>query len=249
METILVLFILSFVAGVIAGFGGSSAFIPIVGLIFLTSLTTTEISGTAATSFFIATLFGSVLYWKSGDHDRQLLSLLVPPAIIGTQIGVYINGFITPVLFNRVIGIIAIILGVLLLRPILLTKTTEISFDKTSVHGKVSLIFFGLFVGVIAGLTGIGGIPLIVPALLIFNIHPLTSIATGFAVPTFNTLFTSIAYIRQGAVQFDYVLYIAVPFALAQIIGWKISRRIDITNLKFVLAIFNILLGGYLLIY
>lgn len=246
METILILVTLSLLAGAIAGFGGSSAFIPIIALILITPLTTTEISGTAATSFFIATFFGTYLYWRSGNHNKTILTILIPPALIGTQIGVYINSFISADAFNLIIGTIAIILAILLLRPILLTETDTISINTNAIHGKLLLITLGLTVGIIAGITGIGGIPLIVPTLIILNINPLTSISTGFAVATFNTFITSISYIRQGSVQFEYVLYIGIPFALAQTIGWKYSQKVNKTHLKIGLSIFNMLLGLYM---
>lgn len=248
MDSILILIILSIISGAIAGMGGSSAFIPIVGLISLTSLTQTEVSGTIAASFFIATLFGSLLYTKSGDQRKDILLVIIPPGIIGTQIGVYLNTIISEIVFTTLTASVAIILGSILLKTSLFGKKNKNSYNINigTVRGKIIVVGLGIFVGIVAGVTGIGGIPIIVPVLLILNINHMTSIATGFTVATFNTFGTSITYFTKGAIQFEYVLYIGVPFAVAQIIGWRLARNINIKGLKVSLGIFNILLGAYL---
>lgn len=248
METIVFIIIISFIAGVIAGFGGSSAFLPIVGLIVLTTLNPAQISGTIATSFFIATLFGTFLYWRSGNHNIKILSILIPPGLIGTQMGVHINSYINNEIFTIITAIIAIILGILLLKPYIIKSENNYDIKLKSNKGKVILLSIGLSVGIVAGITGIGGIPIIVPTLLLLQVNPLTSIASGFAVATANTFVTSLTYISQGVVQFDYVLYIGVSFGLAQIIGWKISHKISIDKLKLILGVFNVLLGCYLIL-
>lgn len=247
MEVILILVLLSIISGAIAGMGGSSAFIPIVGLISLTSLSQTEVSGTIATSFFIATLFGSLLYTKSGDQNKNILMIIVPPGIVGSQIGVYLNGIISESVFTILTATVAIVLGSILVKSSLSEKTgVSYSFNINTIKGKSIAIVLGVFVGIVAGITGIGGIPIVVPALLILDVNHMTSIATGFTVATFNTLGTSISYLFKGSVQFEYILYIGVPFAVAQIVGWKFARNININGLKVSLGIFNIILGIYL---
>lgn len=247
METILILVIISLIAGAIAGIGGSSAFIPIVGLISLTSLTQTEISGTIATSFFIATLFGSFLYMKSGDQNKNILIVMIPPGLVGTQVGVYLNNIISEYVFIVVMSTVAISLGILLINSSRNNKEKfSYKLDTDTLKSKLILVVAGLFVGIIAGVTGIGGIPIIVPLLLILGVNHMTSIATGFSVATFNTFGTSMKYFTQNVVQIEYVLFIGVPFAIAQVIGWKSARNIDINGLKVVLGVFNILLGLYL---
>ncbi len=241
MEVLIALIVISFLSGIVAGMGGSSGFIPIVGLLFLTSLSTQQISGTIATSFFIATFFGALLYWYSGHQKASLLLVLAPFGIVGTQVGTYINTFVSEDVFTVIIGGIAIILGLLLLRP---QVDFEIDFETYS--GKLLLILLGFSVGVLAGVTGIGGIPIIVPALLLFNVHPLTSIATGFAVAAVNTFSTSVSYYLRDLVEFEYILVIGIPFALAQVIGWKISPRINTHRLELYLGVFNVIMGGYL---
>lgn len=248
MNSILILIALSIVSGAVAGMGGSSAFIPIVGLISLTSLTQIQVSGTIATSFFIATLFGSLLYTKSGDQRKEILLVIIPPGIVGTQIGVYINTIISEVVFTVLTASVALVLGLILLKSSLTKnqKKNSYSINVKSFKGKIIVIGLGIFVGIIAGVTGIGGIPIIVPVLLILNVDHMTSIATGFTVATFNTFGTSVSYFIKDVIQFEYVIYIGIPFAIAQIIGWKLARDIDIKGIKISLGIFNILLGAYL---
>lgn len=248
MNTEVILIILSLFSGFIAGFGGSSAFIPIAGLISLTSFTQTQISGTISTSFFIATLFGSVLYTKSGDQNKKLLFMIVPTGLVGTQIGVFINGIVSESIFTAITALIALVLGSVLLYSSQSKGNAIDTLSLDSRKGKSLLLILGVVIGIVAGVTGIGGIPIVVPALIILGVNHMTSIATGFTVATFNTFGTSVSYIVQDAVQFEYVLYIGVPFAIAQIVGWKLARNIDISGLKIALGLFNILLGLYLVI-
>ncbi len=244
---IIIIILLSVLAGVIGGMGGPSGFIPIAALLTLTTFTQTQVSGTISASFLIATLFGAALYTISGDQNWKLLIFIIPSALIGTQVGTYINTQISEIVFLILLSGVAITLGILLLKWATSGLEKLYSLDITTLHSKLILISLGLIVGIIGGITGIGGIAIVVPVLLLLGVNPLTSIATGITQGVFTTLGTSFGYFSQGAIQFEYVLYIGVPFAVSQIIGWKIAHLIDTDKLKLSLGIFNTVFGIYLL--
>jgi len=86
---------------------------------------------------------------------------------------------------------------------------------------SVGIVIMGLLVGVLVGLTGVGGAALLTPFLILIGINPVVAVGTDLVYNSITKLFGSIQHIRQKTVNLTLVKYLAVgsiPSAVLAII-------------------------------
>lgn len=86
---------------------------------------------------------------------------------------------------------------------------------------ELSIIMMGAFVGLLVGLTGVGGAALLTPLLVLLGIQPMIAVATDLFYNSITKLFGSIQHIRQRTVHTKLVLYLAagsVPSAVIAVL-------------------------------
>ncbi len=93
----------------------------------------------------------------------------------------------------------------------------------------------GFVVGVLVGMTGVGGGALMTPLLiLLFGVTPTTAVGTDLVYATITKSFGSYQYIRRGQVNFPYVRWLVVgsiPGALLSVFvltPWLAGRGVDV---------------------
>lgn len=234
-------------SGLFGGMGGPTGFVVIATLLLFTDLNNSYLAGTTSTMFTFATASGAVLYTLSGDQDWKLVVSIVPFVMIGTQIGVYLNSILPEEAFNLFLGGLALTLGVMIIYDSRRELHSKYSLDSSSLRGKSVFASLGLVVGTIGGVTGLGGISIIVPVLIMLGIPPLVAISAAITQGVATTSTTAIRYILQGSVDFRYVVLIGIPFALAQVVGWKYAHIIKTDRLKLILGLFQVSFGIYML--
>lgn len=96
----------------------------------------------------------------------------------------------------------------------------------------------GFVVGVLVGLTGVGGGAIMTPLLiLLFGIQPTHAVGTDLAYATITKIFGSVSYIRRGQVNFPYVRWLivgSVPmslFGVMVLLPWLVDQGIDVEAL------------------
>lgn len=246
---IIFLILVGIIGGSLGGMGGPTGFLVLSVLIVFTELTHGEIAGTASTMFFMATIFGAILYTISGDQDWRITLTLVPTAIIGTKLGVHINGLLPEELFRVFIGILAITLGVVIIYREKYNITPMMNLSQSTLKGKSVLGLIGLGVGLIGGISGLGGPAIAIPVLLVVGVKPLIAITSAISSGVAITGSTSISYLLAGSVDYTYVALIGLPFAISQVAGWKYAHDIETEKLKLILGIFQLVFGVYLLFF
>ncbi|MEK8131987.1 sulfite exporter TauE/SafE family protein [Paenibacillus filicis] len=80
---------------------------------------------------------------------------------------------------------------------------------------ELELIAIGAFVGILIGLTGVGGASLLTPLLVTAGIQPMTAVATDLVYNSVTKLFGSVQHLRQRTVN----LALARQFALGSLPG------------------------------
>src|SRR5437588_7145327 len=92
---------------------------------------------------------------------------------------------------------------------------------------RISLV--GLFIGVLIGLTGMGGGSLLAPIMILFfRIPPVWAVGTDIAYSTVTKAVGSIVHIRQKNVDFKVALWLAcgsVPATIASIFLVQYIRK------------------------
>jgi uncharacterized membrane protein YfcA len=245
----IIFLILSLFGGVIAGLGGPGGFPVIIGLHTFTEINASIQAGTTSIIFAAATVTATGLYAYSGDLRKDLIYYMTLPTLLGTPTGVFFNQFLSKNFFGNIIGVLAIILGSLLIyretkeiRPLM-----EIETDK--LNGKLALSIVGFSVGCIGGLTGIGGPSLTIPVLIALGIPVLGAIGAGLAQGVVVTSSSAVSYTISGSYSSELAIMLGAPYILSQVVGWHIAQNTETKKLKIAVSIFLIPVGLYLLIF
>lgn len=109
----------------------------------------------------------------------------------------------------------------------------------------IILVLIGLISGIIAGMFGIGGGLIIVPALIYFaGFREHEAIGTSLAVllPPIG-LFAAYNYYIKGYVNIKYALIIAVAFMLASYFSSKLTVNIPANIIRRLFSIFLVLVA------
>lgn len=75
---------------------------------------------------------------------------------------------------------------------------------------SIGIIAMGLFVGLMVGLTGVGGAALLTPFLVLIGISPAIAVGTDLAYNAITKLFGSVQHWRQETINFKLVKYLAI---------------------------------------
>lgn len=85
---------------------------------------------------------------------------------------------------------------------------------------SIGIIVMGLFIGLLVGLTGVGGAALLTPVLILLGINPAIAVGTDLAYNSITKLFGSIQHWRQKTINFKLVKYLAmgsIPSAITAV--------------------------------
>ncbi|MEK8132386.1 sulfite exporter TauE/SafE family protein [Paenibacillus filicis] len=89
---------------------------------------------------------------------------------------------------------------------------------------ELNIVFMGALVGLLVGLTGVGGAALLTPLLVFLGIQPTVAVATDLFYNSITKLFGSIQHVRQKTVNMTLVRHLAmgsVPSAVIAIVLLK----------------------------
>lgn len=113
----------------------------------------------------------------------------------------------------------------------------------------ITLILIGISAGILGGMVGIGGGIIIVPALVYFlGFSQLNAQGTSLALLVLPVgILGAMQYYKQGHVDLQVVLILAIGFIAGSLIGSKISLHLPQELLKKVFAIFMILIAAKML--
>ncbi|MEH7098062.1 sulfite exporter TauE/SafE family protein [Neobacillus vireti] len=75
---------------------------------------------------------------------------------------------------------------------------------------SVGIIFMGLVIGFMVGLTGVGGAALLTPILILLGINPSIAVGTDLFYNSITKLFGSIQHWRQKTINLQIVKYLAI---------------------------------------
>ncbi len=124
----------------------------------------------------------------------------------------------------------------------------KISMDTQTI---VLLLLVGLCAGILGGLVGIGGGIIIVPALVYFlGFSQLSAQGTSLAMLLFPVgIFGVMQYYKQGHVNFNVVVLLALGFLLGSFLGSKISLSLPQEKVKNIFAILLLLIAVKMLFF
>jgi uncharacterized membrane protein YfcA len=138
--------------------------------------------------------------------------------------------------------------------PFELPRALVFSFDWTedwsiSSENKVVIFVFiaiGFAAGILAGLFGVGGGLIIVPALvLLAHFTPITAIGTSLAALLLPVGALGVwEYYRRGHLNIPAALFIAIGIFFGALLGAKLAHQMSPLQLKRAFAVFLVVVAG-----
>ncbi len=232
----MIYFIIALVAcsiGSMLGIGGGVIIVPtLISLGISKELAAVSSSLTVC----IMAALSSYTYMKRKQGDIKTALVIIIGSIPGSYIGVYLNKIVSPGLFNILFSLLIVLLLVLML---IKDKLPNMNL------GKVSKVMFGLFIGILSGLFGIGGGPITIPVLLVFfALTQKVASATSSYVTLVTALISVLSNIASGNNDLSLSLFMIPGAIIGAKIGTFLNKKV---NEKVITITFNVLLI-YLLI-
>lgn len=246
----IVLVVISFLSGVGITTVGPGGIFVTIGLYSLTPVSSGTVAGTAHTTFIATGLVGSVAYIHSGElktgEARPMALILSLSSIIGALLGAYVNSFIPRTTFGLLLGIVAMVTGVMILHRERRDLSPLYRIDVGRRKGQVVLTVLGFVLGVASGLLGVGGPVLAVPALILIGVPMLLALAVAQVQSIFIAAFATTGYLIQDNISVVLAALVGLPLLAGVVVGWKVAHLINPAKLKLVLGLVLIVVGPYL---
>lgn len=214
--------------GSLLGIGGGVIIVPTLLSIGITK----ELAAVSSSlTVFIMAVFSSYTYMKRKQGDLKTALYIIIGSIPGSYIGVYLNSRISSRIFNILFSCLILLLLVLMLIKNKLPKMNL---------GKVTKVIFGLFIGILSGLFGIGGGPITIPVLLVFfALNQKTASATSSYVTLLTALMSVLSNVVSGNNNLTLALYMLPGAVIGAKVGTMLNKRVSERALT---VIFNLLL-------
>ncbi|GAA4237793.1 sulfite exporter TauE/SafE family protein [Actinomadura meridiana] len=225
---------------------GPGGVLPTIGLFALTDLAPAEVAGTAIVTHVATGVLATAAYTRSGQlrepETRRTALLLAGSAVIGTPLGVVINGWVSDRGFGVVLAVFVAGAGALVWY-----RESRRRPDAVRVHPPAALVVGpGFAVAVAAGVVGIGGPMLTVPLLVALGVPVLESLASAQVQSIVIAGVGTVGYISQGAVDWPLAALVGVPELVGVLLGWKIAHALPTRGLKYTLITTLFVLAPYL---
>ena len=122
---------------------------------------------------------------------------------------------------------------------------------KMDINTIVMLLTIGFFTGILGGMVGVGGGIILVPALVfILGYSQLDAQGISLALIMFPVGILGVfQYYKQGHVDFNIVLILAIGFVLGSFLGSKISLSISQEIVKRIFAILLLVIASKMLFF
>lgn len=244
---LVVLVLIAFVSGIgITTIGPGGIFVTIA-LYALTPLPSSTVAGTAHATFIATGLIGTIAYTRSGEMTagtaRAIAIILSLTSIAGALTGAYANPFVSRPLFGLLLGLAAIVTGLVILVRERRDVPAVHTVDPHTRHGQLQLGLVGFALGFAAGLLGVGGPVLAVPALVLLGVPMLVAVAVAQVQSIFIAGFATTGYLLQDSVSLPLAVLVGIPLLAGVITGWKLAHHIDPNRLRTLLGLVLIIVG------
>lgn len=238
----------AFVAGVgNTGVGVGGVFVTAALYVF-TDLPSEVVAGTALATFAATGALGGYSYVRSGEltgEGRTLAATLGAGSGIGVLAGVLLNDWLPTATVEVLFGVAIVVVGVVIAYREVCGLEPRIDLDPECTTGRLAFAAIGLGVGLVSGLLGIGGLAVVVPALVLLGVPLLVTIGVGQVVSGLLSLVGAVGFALRGAVSPALAVTVGIPQLAGVVVGWKTAHYAPEHLLTLGLAGVLVLSGGY----
>lgn len=236
----LLLFVVGFVAGVfggLVGVGGSTILLPV--MYFSLGFSEPVAIGTGLFVVIFTTISGAAGHLVRGSLDRRVAARIAVGGLVGVLIGSWLFSFLVDYT-----GLLALILGLVFLVPSLgmiregLWPGTRPEPERIG-GTRPGHLLFGAGVGVLTGITGLGGGYAIVPGLLyLFGAPVYVTVGTSLASMIPMAVVGGGVKLLEGYVAFGAGLILAAGSIAGARVGAATIGRFQPATLKLVFGLY-----------
>lgn len=210
--------------GGLLGVGGGIVIVP--GLVALLGMDRRTAHGTSLAATLPIAFASFITYISYGNIDWVLVACLVPGAVVGAAIGA--------ALLDRASSrwLTALFTAVVLLAALRLVLTDDVSGrGSVTVLAGVGLVAVGLLGGLLAGLLGIGGGVVLIPAMVVlFSVDPVIAKGTAVAVIVPTALIGTAENSRNTNADLRSAALIGPAGVISAIVGAVLADRLSPTT-------------------
>lgn len=241
---VLIPILIGFFTGLVLGvFGSGGGIVTTPALIYLLHI---PVKSSIAMSLGIIAITGIVAviqYWRRGHVNLKIAILFSLFSMSGSYLGSYLGLFTPPWVQLITFSVVMYIAAWKLLsrdkgRP---AKSTDLETNqlKSVVIWVLRMGIVGLLVGILAGLIGVGGGFMIVPALVLLSGMPMKeAIGTALIIVTLNSIAGFAGYLGHVYINYALVGEFAIVAFFGSLLGSYITHRLSPNHLKIAFGIF-----------
>jgi uncharacterized protein len=202
-------------------------------------------------SFAVAGIIGAYFYWKSGNMDVKLATLLSAGSVPGALIGVELNVLIPDHIAKLVLYIFIFISGLsLLFKNKDAGKKGPFIQRSKLLESKVSVLIIGLVTATICSLTGAGGPILLVPLLSNLGVSIRVAVGIGLLNSVVIALPSVFGYFQYA--HMDNLSLLIISSLIGQIIGILtgsfLSNKVKLNYLRVSIALLTVASSTYMIV-
>jgi uncharacterized membrane protein YfcA len=249
--------------GSITGFGGGVIMVPILVVFFNIPITTAI--GSVSVALLPSSIISSIFNHRYGFTDYKVGFLLEIPTIIGAVFGATLTAIIAVNKLEFIFSAFVILMGIQMFFKekkeethisTWLNKLNKMkpSFERKTEHGVyhfsgVITSIFGLLVGTIAGMFGVGGGFLKGPVMIkVFKIPARIAAATALFMIVFTSFTSSITHYFLGHVHWTSAVPVTASFITGSLIGNQFTSSTREDFLKKLIGFALLVAGIFILI-
>lgn len=245
METAL-LALVALVVGFFCGCTAIGGILLIPAIVLFSQLGIHEAMATSLFSFAIMAMLGTFLHARRGTMRLREAFAIAGGSLVSGFAGAWANAAFSAHILNLVLALLILFAGLSTLksgqRPLCNVPGTS---ERTQF---CVLVLLGLFVGFMAGLTGIGGPVLSVPIMIAMGYAPLAAMAVAQPLQLVAGVSGSVVYMLNGSVDYFLAGWITVLELAGLYAGLALAYRLNAKTLKLCISVLCIATSLYLLV-
>lgn len=187
MAQFIALPVVGFIVGLLIislGGGGGAVYVGILTAFF--NIPPAIAATTSLATTIPTTAVGTFSHWKAGNVNWRFgLTMLIGGAV-GSILGSLCSGFLPENLYNKITGLILLLLAVQMLASYMKKKRKKDETQNVNSENKksntVKAVCFGLLGGIMSGLVGLSGGGPIIAGLMILGCQALETVGTSVLV-------------------------------------------------------------------
>jgi len=228
-----------FVGLLIISFGGGGGAVYVGILTALFNIPPAIAASTSLATTIPTTAVGTLSHWKAGNVNWRFGLVMLAGGMAGSAAGSLCSGFLPQDMYNRITGLILLLLAVQMLVSYIRKKRRDNDQRKTGTENKgsgtVKAVCFGLLGGVMSGLVGLSGGGPIIAGLMILGCRVLETVGTSVLVLFGIAVTGFLTHLGVGSIDWELTGLLTAGTVCGAFAGPFFMKRIDKHKLEKVL--------------